>query len=94
MKSLELYDILTLEDNLEYIVGNMTTYNDGEYLYLIQVDKDENPIETNQKVVKRVISDGSDALELVTDKEELQEVTKIFFNSFKEMAEEENINEN
>lgn len=88
MKSLELYDILTLEDDKDYTIANMASYNDAEYLYLIEVDKDENVIETNQKIVRRVLQDGEDSVEIVTEKEELEAVTKLFFELFKEMSEE------
>lgn len=86
MKALELYDILTLEDDKDYTIANMATYNDSEYLYLVEVDKEENIIEDNQKIVRRVIKDGEDSVEIVTEKEELDAVTKIFFELFREEA--------
>lgn len=88
MKPMELYDILTLEDNKDYTIANMATYNDSEYLYLIEVDKDENLLESNQKMVRRVVNNGEDSVEIVTDKEELEAITKIFFELFREMSEE------
>lgn len=84
MKALELYDILTLEDDKDYTIANMATYNDSEYLYLVEVDKEENIKEDNQKIVRRVIKDGEDSVEIVTEKEELDAVTKIFFELFRE----------
>lgn len=95
MKAMELYDILTLEDNKDYTIANMATYNDSEYLYLIEVDQEENIKEENQKIVRRVIVDGEDSVEIVTEKEELDAVTKIFFELFRDMVdEEEAISEN
>ena len=88
MKPMELYDILTLEDDKEYTVACMATYNDSEYLYLIEVDKEENLIETNQKVVRRVLKEGEESVEIVTEKEELDAVNRIFFDLFKEMVDE------
>lgn len=88
MKPIELYDILTLEDNKDYTIANMTAYNDSEYLYLIEVDKDENLIEKNQIVVRRVMKDGEDSVEIVTDKEELDAVNRIFYDLFKEIVDE------
>jgi flagellar biosynthesis component FlhA len=89
MNPIELYDILTLEDDKDYTVANMATYNSNEYLYLIEVDKNENVIESNQKIVKRVLENGEESVSLLEDEEE-KEVSKIFFDLFKEMAEEEN----
>lgn len=94
MNPIELYDILTLEDDKDYTVANMVSYNDSEYLYLIEVDQDENVKEENQKIVRRVISDGEDSLEIVTDKEELDTVSKLFFELFRDEMEEEAISEN
>ena len=93
MNPIELYDILTLEDDKDYTVANMVSYNDSEYLYLIEVDQDENVKEDNQKIVRRVISDGEDSLEIVTDKEELDTVSKLFFELFRDEMEEEAISE-
>ncbi len=89
MNSIELYDILTLEDDKEYTVANMILHKDVEYLYLVEVDKDENIIETNQKIVRRIITDGMDGVEIVTDKEELEEVSEIFHDLFAKMVKEE-----
>lgn len=86
MKALELYDILTLEDDKDYTIANMAIYNDSEYLYLVEVDKEENIKEDNQKIIRRVIKDGEDSVEIVTEKEELDAVTKIFFELFREEA--------
>lgn len=88
MKPMELYDILTLEDDKDYTIVEMVTHNDSEYLYLIEVDKDENVIENNQKIVRRVIANGEESVEIVTEKEELDELTQIFFELFKEISEE------
>jgi hypothetical protein len=85
MKPIELYDILTLEDDKDYTVANMASYNDFEYLYLIEVDKDENIIEDNQMIVKRVFQNGEEHVMEVTDEKELESVSKIFFDLFKEM---------
>lgn len=94
MKPMELYDILTLEDDKDYTIAEMVTHNDSEYLYLIEVDKDENVIEENQKIVRRVIANGEESVEIVTEKEELDELTQIFFELFKELSEEETVGEN
>lgn len=94
MKPMELYDILTLEDDKDYTIAEMVTHNDSEYLYLIEVDKEENVIENNQKIVRRVIANGEESVEIVTEKEELDELTQIFFELFKEMSEEETVGEN
>ena len=88
MKPIEMYDIFTIVDEgKDYTVANMTTYNDFEYLYLIEVDKEDNLIESNQKIVKRVLKDGEDSVEQITDETELSAVAQIFYELFKKAVE-------
>lgn len=90
MKPIELYDILTLEDDKDYTIANMVQHNDSSYLYLIEVDENEEVVADNQLIVKRVIKDGDEAVEKVTDENEYKEVARVFFDLFKEKALEEN----
>lgn len=91
MEKLELYKILTIEeenDDKDYTIANMLDYNETTYLYLIEVDKEENLIENNQMIARYVIKDGEEAIEKVTDEKELKEVARMFFELFKDMADE------
>ncbi len=92
MKPMELYDILTLENNKEYTIANMVEYKDSTYLYLIEVDENEDIIENTQTIVRRIIKDGEEAVEKVTNNEEYKEVAKLFFDLFKDLAIEESDN--
>ena len=89
MKPMEIYDILTLENDKDYTIANMVEYKDSTYLYLIEVDSNEEIIEDSQCIVKRIIKEGEEAVEKVTDNEEYKEVAKLFFDLFKELAKEE-----
>lgn len=91
MNAIELYDILTIEGSdgdKDYTVANMIEHNHATYLYLIEVDKEENLIENNQMIARRVLKDGEEAIEVVTDEKEKQEVARLFFRLFKEQIEE------
>lgn len=91
MEKLELYKILTIEEengDKDYTIANMLDYNETTYLYLIEVDKEENLIESNQMIARYVIKDGEEAIEKVTDEKELKEVARMFFELFKDMADE------
>lgn len=93
MEKIELYKILTIESedgsgDKDYTVANIVDYRETTYLYLIEVDADENLIEKNQMITKIVVKEGEEALEKVTDPEELKEVSRLFFELFKDMAEE------
>ena len=101
MNPIELYDILTIggpDGDKDYTVANMIEHNHATYLYLIEVDKEENVIESNQLIVRRVMKDGEEAVEVVTDDKEKQEVARLFFRLFKdqmdEMESEETTSEN
>ena len=90
-KKIELYDILTIGDDTEdkdYTVAGEVVHENKNYLYLIEVDKEENIIENNQIIVRKVIKDGCDAVELVTDELEKHNVARLFFDLFKKMADE------
>ncbi len=93
MEKLELYKILTIESedgngDKEYTIANMLDYNNATYLYLIEVDEEENLIESNQMMARYVLKDGEGAIEKVTEEKELKEVGRLFFDSFKELAKE------
>ena len=66
----------------------MLEHNNATYLYLIEVDEEEELIETNQLIARRVTTNGEDAVETVTDEKERQEVARLFFDLFKKMADE------
>lgn len=93
MEKIELYKILTIESedgsgDKDYTIANMLDYEETTYLYLIEVDKEENLIETNQMIVRLVINNGEQGVEKVTDANELKEVSRLFYELFKEMANE------
>lgn len=91
MEKIETYKILTLEGedgDKDYTVANILEHDEATYLYLIEVDKDENLIESNQMIVRLVVSDGEESVEKVTDEKELKEVARLFYELFKEQAKE------
>ncbi len=94
MEKIELYKILTIEDenkeDKDYTVANILDYKDTTYLYLIEVDKEENLIETNQMIVKLVKNNGEESVEKLTDPEEIKETARLFYELFKKTVLEEN----
>ena len=93
MEKIEMYKILTIEDqsgkDKDYTVAQLAEYNDTTYLYLIEVDEEENLIEQNQMIARLVIKEGEEGIEPVTDQEELKEVSRVFYELFKETIKEE-----
>ncbi len=88
MSPIELLDILTLDDDKEYVVANMLKKDDKEYLYLIEIDENEDPIGDNQKMARRVIKDGDESLEIL-EGEEQKEIGALFFKLFSEDIKDE-----
>ncbi len=91
MEKIEQYKIVTIEDeegkDHDYVVANLVLYNECTYLYLIEVDKEENLIEQNQMIGKLVVSEGNETIEKIVEADELKEISKIFFDLFKEANE-------
>ncbi len=87
MESIELYKILTIEDETgkerDYTVANILNYQNTTYLYLIEVDKEEKLIESNQMIVRLVMDNENQSVEKVTEQKELQEVSRLFYDLFK-----------
>lgn len=93
MEKIDLYKILTIENedgngDTDFTVANMLDYNETTYLYLMEVDKDENVVETNQKIVRLIINENESAIETITDDKELQEVSRLFYESFEKKMDE------
>ena len=76
---IELYDILTLENNKDYTVVRHLPYNNEEYYFLVEVDKDEELLE-EQMIVKKVVVDGEIGVAPIEDTEEFNEVKQIFID--------------
>ena len=52
MKKIELYDIITLEDNTEYTVLKMLLEENRKYCLLAPVDEEEDPDVEHIKIVE------------------------------------------
>ena len=76
---IELYDILTLENNKKYTVVKQLPYNGEEYYFLIEVDDDEELLE-DQLIVKKVCIDGEIGVAPIMDDTEFKEIKEIFIN--------------
>ena len=63
---MEELDILTLEDGKDYVIAKTLTYNNRNFLLLVEVDKDENLL-NNKLVVEKINDGGEDYLEIIED---------------------------
>ena len=76
---IELYDILTLENNKQYTVIKKLSYNNEEYYFLNEVDEDEELLD-EQMIVKKIVIDGENGVAPIEDSKEFSEVKDIFIN--------------
>lgn len=75
--NMELFDIVTLDDDKDYSLIKMETYQDEIYCLFIEVDKEENPLE-NVLILKKIsLPNGSFELEELGE-EELLTISEIF----------------
>ena len=81
MSEIEVYDILTLEDNEEYSVLKKIKENNKTYLLLAPVDKEEVPNFDELKIVEEVIENQEVIVEDVTDDELLKSLSTKFLAS-------------
>lgn len=76
---IELFDILTLENNKQYTVVKHLEFNDNDYYFLIEVDNDEELLE-EQMIVKKVEIDGEIGVAPIIDEEEFKLVKDLFID--------------
>lgn len=77
--NIEVLDILTLENNKDFIVVSKINYNDNEYVLLNEVDKNEEML-NNSVILKVLKKDDSVYFDEIKSTEELEAVVKQFEN--------------
>lgn len=88
MKKIELYDIITLEDDVEYTVLKMLTKNNKNYCLLAPVDQEEEPDMENLKIVELIASNEETRVE-EPEEEITQKLAKDFLKLLREEINEE-----
>ncbi len=87
MKKIELYDIITLEDNTEYTVLKMLLEENKQYILLAPVDEEEEPDMEELKIVELKEEDTKTVIEEI-DEELNKKLAKKFLNLLREGIEE------
>ena len=77
MKEIELYDIITLENNKEYTVLRLLELDENTYYLLSEIDDDENP---NLEEI-RIVEILNNTLQDVTNETKLEELKELFISS-------------
>lgn len=85
---MELYDILTLDDDKDYALIQMEEIEGSTYCLLVEVDQEENPLE-NYMIYKRITISETEYEFEELDEEEYPKIAEVFADHFEEEAEEE-----
>lgn len=83
MKKIELYDIITLEDNTEYTVLKMLQEENKQYCLLAPVDEEEEPDMEAIKIVELKEENSKTIVEEI-DEELNKKLAKKFLNLLRE----------
>lgn len=86
--NIEIKDIITLNDNKNYVVCSKTEYQGANYYYLMDIENNENI-----KFVQEKQADGKTTMFEVEDKELLQQLLPLFFEAGKHIINEQNQSE-
>lgn len=84
MKELDLYDIITIDNDKEYTILKNTNFNDRKYYLIAPVNKEEEIDAENIKIVEEIKKEGKIMIQEVINEETLKALSKIFLNSIKE----------
>ncbi|MDR2531664.1 MAG: hypothetical protein LBC82_02355 [Oscillospiraceae bacterium] len=87
--NIEIKDLITLSDNLNYVVCSKSEYQGATYYYLIDVENNENI-----KFMQEKRADDKTTMIEVEDKELLQQLLPLFFEAGKHILNEVQQGEN
>lgn len=74
---MNIEDIITLEDNKEYLILDIIKYDNEEYMYCVMIDEFDNV--TNEYIYVKCIQENNDIfVEEVEDKVVLENIIEIF----------------
>ena len=83
MKELELYDIITLDDNTEYTILQKLDYQGKKYCLIAPIDMQEEPNLENMRIVEEHQENDKILIEEETDEEYLKELSNKFLELLK-----------
>lgn len=87
MNEIELYDIITLDNDEEYTILKMINENGKKYYLLAPVDEEEEPDLDNVKIVEEVFENGRLKVEEVEEEQLLKKLSKEFLSLLRESLE-------
>ena len=82
MKEIELYDIITLDNDEEYTVVKEIKEKDKTYYLLVPVDEEEEPDVENIRIVEKIIKDDKIKIKYV-EKNECKRLSDLFIEELR-----------
>ena len=73
---MNIEDIITLDDNKEYLILDIIELNKERFLYCVEIDEEEMP-KQEYKYLKEIIENGEVFTEEVKDKDLLEALTAL-----------------
>ena len=83
MKEIELYDIITLDNDEEYTVLKILNDNNKKYYLLAPVDEEEEPDMENIKIVEEQKEGSRLVIEEIEDEQLLKRLSQLFLDSLR-----------
>ena len=87
MNQIELYDILTLDNDEEYTVIKILEDAGNKYYLLAWTNEDEELNLEKVKIVKEVVKDNKIIVEEIDEEKEINRLLKLFLLSLKDEIE-------
>lgn len=84
MKEIELYDIITLGDDSEYMILKMLKETERKYYLIAPVNEQEEPNMQELKIVEEIKNDGKLIIQEETNERHLENLSKQFLELLKE----------
>jgi len=84
MNKIELYDILTLNNNEEYTVLEIIDKIDKRYLLIAPIDENEEPNFDNIKIVEEIKENEKLVINEITDENIIVELSEKFITKLEE----------
>ena len=84
MNKIELYDILTLNNNEEYTVLEIIDKTDKRYLLIAPIDENEEPNFDDIKIVEEITENNKLVINEVTDENIIVELSEKFITKLEE----------
>ncbi len=78
---MEINDVITFDDNKEYVILDITNYNNHMYLYTVRIDEEEIP--TSEYKYFRVFNENNDySVEEVKEENLVKLLTSLFSTNY------------